>query len=166
LTKWKVTGQSFRHGKNEVSDRSTAEAQLASLQARRAALADRAVQPWWYDALLGLLVFGLLASYSARNTWVTLAALVVLALGLRGMVVLYTRLTGLWVSGFRQGRTRRAINVWFVLYAVVLAASAVAEFLLDLRGAMVAGAAVIGVGLVLISRWWTRIYVAELRGEL
>ena len=151
---------------NEVSDRAAAEAELTALQSQRAALAERAMQPWWYDALLGLLVFGLLASYSARNTWVTLVALVVFVLALRGMVVLYTRLTGLWVSGLRQGRTRRAITVWFVLYAVVLAASAVAEYLLDLRGAMVAGAAVIGVGLALISRWWTRIYVAELRGGL
>ena len=151
---------------NEVSDHAAAEAELAALQAQRAALADRAVQPWWYDALLGLLVFGLLASYSARNTWVTLGALVVFALGLRGLVALYTRLTGLWVSGLRQGPTRRAIHVWFVLYAVVLGAAAVAEYLLDLRGAMVVGAAVIGAGLALVSRWWTRIYVAELRGQL
>ena len=151
---------------NEVSDRAAAEAELAALQAQRAALADRAVQPWWYDALLGLLVFGLLASYSARNTWVTLGALVVFALGLRGLVALYTRLTGLWVNGFRRGPTRRAIHVWIAFYAVVLAAAAVAEFLLDLRGAMVVGGAVIGVGLALISRWWTHIYFAELRGEL
>jgi hypothetical protein len=149
-----------------VPDRSTAGAELATLQAQRAALADRVTTPWWYDALLGLLVFGLLASYSARNAWVTVGALVVFVLGLRGMVALYTRLTGLWVSGLRQGPTRRAVTVWFVLYAVVLAASAVAEYLLDLRGAMVVGAAVIGVGLALVSRWWTRIYTAELRGEL
>ncbi|WP_448611325.1 hypothetical protein [Geodermatophilus sp. URMC 60] len=149
-----------------VSDRSTATAELAALQAQRTALADRVTTPWWYDALLGLLVFGLLASYSARNPWVVLGALVVFVPALRGMVVLYTRLTGVWVSGFRQGPTRRAINVWIVLYAVVLAASAVAEYLLDVRGAMVVGAAVIGVGLALISRWWTRIYVAELRGAL
>ncbi|MGR6967239.1 hypothetical protein ACU610_22545 [Geodermatophilus sp. URMC 61] len=151
--------------RNAVPDRSTAEAELATLHAQRAALADRAVHPWWYDALLGLLVFGLLASYSARNPWVTLGALVLFLLALRGMVALYTRLTGLWVSGLRQGPTRRATHVWFVLYAVVLAAAAAAEYLLDLRGAMVVGAAVIGVGLALISRWWTRIYVAELRGE-
>jgi hypothetical protein len=47
--------------------------------------------------------------------------------------------------------------------AVVLGAAAAAEFLLDVRGALVVGAAVLGVGIALISRWWTRIYVAELR---
>ena len=146
-----------------VPDRRTAEAELATLQAQRAALADRAVQPWWYDALLGLLIAGFLASYSLRNTWVTLGALVLLLVGLRGMIALYTRLTGLWVNGFRKGPTRRAIYVWLVLYAVVLGAAAIAEYLLDVRGAMAVGGAVIGVGLALISRWWTRIYVAELR---
>ena len=54
-------------------------------------------------------------------------------------------------------------HAWFVLYAVVLAAAAVAEFLLHVPGAIVVGAAVLGVGIALISRWWTRIYVAELR---
>ena len=148
-----------------MPDRTTAAEQLAALQAGRAALADRVVQPWWYDALLGLLVAGFLASYSLRSTWVVLGALVLFLLGLRGLVALYTRLTGLWVNGLREGPTQRAIRVWFVLYAVVLGAAAVTEYLLDVRGAMAVGGAVIGVGLALISRWWTRIYVAELRGE-
>jgi hypothetical protein len=150
---------------NEVSDRAAAAAELAALQSRRAALAERAMQPWWYDALLGLLIAGFLASYSLRNTWVTLGALVLLLVALRAMVVLYTRLTGMWVNGFRKGSTRRAIHVWLVLYAVVLGAAASAEYLLDVRGAMAVGGVVIGIGLALISRWWTRIYVAELRGE-
>src|SRR3712207_5194631 len=141
---------------NEVSDRAGAEAELAVLQVQRAALAERVMQPWWYDALLGLLIAGFLASYSLRSTWVTLGALVLLVVGLRAMVALYTRLTGLWVNGFRKGPTRRAIHVWLVLYAVALGAAAIAEYLLDARGAMAVGGAVIGVGLALISRWWTR----------
>ena len=151
---------------NEVSDRAAAAAELAALQSRRAALAERATQPWWYDALLGLLIAGFLASYSLRNTWVTLGALVLLLVALRAMVALYTRLTGMWVNGFRKGSTRRPIHVWLVLYAVVLGAAASAEYLLDVRGAMAVGGVVIGIGLALISRWWTRIYVAELRGRL
>ena len=150
---------------NEVSDRAAAAAELAALQSRRAALAERAMQPWWYDALLGLLIAGFLASYSLRNTWVTLGALVLLLVALRAMVALYTRLTGMWVNGFRKGSTRRAIHVWLVLYAVVLGAAASAEYLLDVRGAMAVGGVVIGIGLALISRWWSRIYIAELRGE-
>ena len=145
-------------------DRDSAAAQLAGLRADRESLADRVVQPWWYDALLGLLVAGFLASYSLRSTWATVVAIVVLGVAMRLMVALYTRLTGLWVNGFRAGPTRRAIRAWIVLYAAVVGAAAIAEYLLDLRGAMAVGGVVVGVGLALISRWWTRIYVAELRG--
>jgi uncharacterized membrane protein (DUF485 family) len=70
------------------------------------------------------------------------------------------------VNGLRRGPTQRAITVWFVVYGVVVAAAAVFEFLLDVRGAMVVGGIVVGVAIFFISRWWTRIYVAELRGEL
>ncbi len=151
---------------SEALDRDDAAAQLAALQADRTALAEQVVQPWWYDALLGLLIAGFLASYSLRSTWVSLGALVLLLAGLRGLVALYTRLTGLWVNGFRAGATRRAIHVWLVGYAVVVGAAAGAEYLLGLRGAMAVGGVVVGVGLALVSRWWTRIYVAELRGQL
>jgi len=147
-------------------DATTAAAELAALDADRAALADRVVQPWWYDALLGLLVAGFVSSYSTRSTWVICGALVLLLLGLWGLTALYRRITGLWVNGLRPGPTRRATTVWFVVYGVVLAAAAVFEFLLDVRGAMVVGGVVLGVAIAVISQWWTRIYVAELRGEL
>jgi DNA-binding transcriptional ArsR family regulator len=91
---------------NEVTDRAAAEAELSSLRADRTALAERVLVPWWYDALLSLLVFGLLSSYSARSNWVTLPAVAVFLLGLSGMKVLYRRLTGVWVNGFRKGAAR------------------------------------------------------------
>jgi hypothetical protein len=69
-------------------------------------------------------------------------------------------------NGLRPGPTQRAITVWFLVYGVVVAAAAVFEFLLDERGAMVMGGIAVGVAIFFISRWWTRIYVAELRGEL
>jgi hypothetical protein len=147
-------------------DRTAAAAELAALDADRAALADRVVQPWWYDALLGLLVAGFISSYSTRNVWVVLGAVLVLALGLRGLMAVYRRITGMWVSGLRPGPTQRAIRVWFVVYAVVVAAAAVFEYGLEIRGAMVVAGIVLGVAIAVISQWWTRIYVAELRGEL
>lgn len=147
-------------------DTSAAAAELAALETDRAALAERVVQPWWYDALGGLLVAGFIASYSSRNPWVILGAFLVLALGLRGLMAVYRRITGVWVSGLRPGATRRATTVWFVVYAVVLAAAAMFEFGLEVRGAMVVAGIVIGVAFAVISQWWTRIYVAELRGEL
>jgi hypothetical protein len=133
---------------------------------RRAALADRVVQPWWYDALLGLLVAGFVSSYSTRDVWVILGATVVLLAGLRGLMAVYRRITGMWVNGLRPGATQRATRVWFVVYAVVIAAAAVVEYGLEIRGAMVVAGLVLGVAIAVISQWWARIYVAELRGEL
>jgi hypothetical protein len=147
-------------------DSTGAAAELAALDADRARLAGRVAQPWWYDALLGLLVAGFVSSYSTRNGWVVLGALLVLLAGLRGLMAVYRRITGVWVSGLRPGATQRAVRVWFVGYAVVLAVAALVEFGLEIRGAMVVGGIVLGIGIAVISQWWTRIYVAELRGEL
>ncbi|OMQ14313.1 hypothetical protein A7K94_0217515, partial [Modestobacter sp. VKM Ac-2676] len=147
-------------------DRETAAAQLATLRADRAALADRAMQPWWYDAALGAMVFGLFASYSLWYPWLTLTAVVLFGAGLRWLVWVYRRLTGTWVSGDRPGPTRRAWRVWLVGATAVLVPALVLEFGFDVPGAMVVAGAVLGVGIALVSRWWSRIYVAELRSGL
>jgi hypothetical protein len=150
---------------NGTTARAAAAEQLAVLQDQRSALAERVVQPWWYDALLGLLAAGFVSSYATHDPrWILLAA-VGLGLGCLGLVSVYRRMTGLWVSGLRPGATQRAVRVWLVLYAVVLAAGAVAEYLLEVRGAMVVAGVVIGVGVALLSRWWTHLYVAELRSR-
>src|SRR5215218_2202126 len=78
---------------NEI-DRDAAAAQLAALDADRAALADRVLQPWWYDVLLGLLLFGFLASYAFDSLWVTFPALVLFGAGLGALVSAYRRITG------------------------------------------------------------------------
>jgi len=151
-------------------DRQAAADQLAGLAAGRAALADRLVQPWWWDATLGLLLFAFLSTYSLHNTWVTVAATVPLAAGIAGLVVVYKRITGTWWDARKvgpvQGRVRRAMRWWFAGYLAVLALGLAAERLLDVRGAMVAAGAVLGLGAALLSRWVTRIYVAGLRAEL
>ena len=149
---------------NDDAGRSAAAAQLAALQADREALADRAKQPWWYDALLGLLVFALLASYDLPRWW-RLAVLFGVLLGLGGLVSVYRRLTGTWVSGDRPGPTRRAYTTWLALAFPVLAGAVLAEEVLDVDGAMVAAGVVLGIAIAVVSRWWGRIYVAELRGE-
>jgi hypothetical protein len=148
------------------TDRAAAAAQLAALQADRERLARRVVTPWWYDACLGLTVLLLLSSISFRDSvWQFVLGGAGLLL-LWGVATAYRRITGVWVNGLRRGRTRRLMWIWLALYTVVLALAAGAEFVLGLRGAMVVGGAVLGVALALISRWWMRIYVAELRGEV
>ncbi|MCV2491011.1 hypothetical protein OF117_16780 [Geodermatophilus sp. YIM 151500] len=148
------------------ADRDAAAAQLAALQADRAALADRAMQPWWYDALLGLLTFAFLSSYSIAFPWVTVVALPLYLLGMRWLMSVYRRLTGTWVDGTRPGPTRRAVRVYWVAASAVLIPALVVELGLEVRGAMVVAGAVVGLTIALVSRWWSRIYIAELRGQL
>jgi hypothetical protein len=148
-------------------DPADAAAQLAALRRNREELADRVVPPWWYDPALGVVVFVILSSISLRDTGLWYVATLVLGLvGLAVLVAAYQRITGVWVSGLRPGRTRRVVRVWMVAYALVVAVGVAAEVHVGLRGAMVAAGAVLGVAITFLGRWWTRVYVAELRGEL
>ena len=148
-------------------DPSGAAGQLAGLRADRERLAERVVPPWWYDPALGVVVFLLVSALSLRDAgWWYFVDLAVGIVGLGVLVHTYRRITGVWVSGLRAGETRRVIHVWLVAYALVVGAGAVAEFGFGLRGAMVVAGAVLGVAITFLGRWWTRLYVAELRGEL
>jgi hypothetical protein len=153
-----------------ATDRRAAAAQLAGLQADREALADRLVQPWWWDAALGVLLFVVLSSYSFHNTWITVAAAVPCLAGIAGLMAVYQRITGTWWDARKvgpvQGRVRRAMRWWLAGYLGVLVLGCAAEYLLDVRGAMVAAGAVLGVTAGLLSHWVSTIYVAGLREGL
>jgi hypothetical protein len=146
-----------------------AAAELAALQAGRVHLADRLEHSgsWWpWDVGLGLWVFLLLGAQSLRGVWWVSVAVVVLAVvGVRVVYVVFRRITGVWVNGFRRGRTRKVIGVWLAVYALVVAVGSWAEFALGWPGAMAVAGAVLGVAVAFINRWWMRVYAAELRGE-
>ena len=149
-------------------DASAAAAELATLRADRTALAGRVVQPWWYDALLGVLVFVFFGSYATHTWWLIGVAWLVAGLGCWGLVSYYRRTTGLWVNGFRKGATERATTLWFwccVSWGVTAVLDALVGGAL-VTGLLVAVSAACGVAVAVVSRWWTRLYVAELRGEL
>jgi len=142
-----------------------AAAQLAALQADREAVAARAMQPWWYDAALGALVFAAVAQFSLDSDVVSVVVPLAVVAGCVALTQVYRRLTGFFVGGFRSGRPRRAMWTWLLGYVVVAGAGMVAEEEFGLRGAMVVAGVVLGVGAAFLSRWWTRLYIAELRAE-
>ncbi len=142
-------------------DRETAAAHLAALRADRVALADRVVAPWWYDVTLGLLLFGFLASYAFDSLWVTFPALVVFLLGLGMLVSAYKRITGIWVNV-----TWGAMAAWMAVVLPVLVAGFVLAEGFDRHWAMVVAGAVLGLAVVLFSRYWGRKLVADLRTSL
>ena len=137
-----------------------AAAQLAALQRDREALAGRVTQPWWHDVASGLLLFGFLASYALDSTGVTLVATVFFTAGLSLLAWTYWRRTGVWATpGPRVWLT------WVPLALLVLIPAMVLEEDRDQDWAMVVAGAVLGVALAGLSRWWSRTWVAELRGE-
>jgi cobalamin synthase len=140
-------------------DRDTAAAQLAALRADRAALADRVVQPWWHDVAAGLLLFGLLAAQVVEPSWLAAVVALVLTAGLGVLASSYRRRTGVWV--YPDGR------VWLTWIPLVLVV-VVPAFVLSDRGqvwALPVAGGVLGLALAVLSRRWTRRWVAELRSE-
>lgn len=153
-------------GHVDETSASDAGAQLAALQADREALADRAMQPWWYDVLLGLLAFGLLSAIAVDNVFLTLGAVAVFAAGIGWLVSVYRRRTGFWVGGLRPGRARRAATAYVVVYGLVVLPALVLHLGFDQSWALVVAGAVAGVTAAVTSRWAGRLYVAELRSGL
>ena len=139
-------------------DRDAAAAQLAALQADRAALADRVVAPWWYDVVLGLLLFGFLSSYAFDSHWVSAVAIVVFLVGLGVLVSAYKRITGIWVNV-----TWGAMAAWTAIVLPVLIAGFVLSDGYGQHWAMVVAGAVLGLAATLFSRHWGRALADELR---
>ena len=146
---------------NEV-DRDHAVMQLAALQASRETLADRVMQPWWFSVLSGAMLFAFFASYAFDSHWVSLVALVLFLVGQYWMASTYRRLTGVWVS---PGLSLHVWGTWIPLVLLVLVPAFALEEALDQRWPMVVAGAVLGVAIALLGRWWSRLLIAELRGE-
>ncbi|SNS93002.1 hypothetical protein SAMN04488107_4336 [Geodermatophilus saharensis] len=142
-------------------DRAAAAAQLDTLRADRAALADGVLQPWWYDVALGLLLFGFLSSYALDSLWVTFPALVLFGAGLGALVSAYRRRTGVWVTTGGP-----ALAVWGAMVLLVLVPALVLSEVFGERWAMVVAGAVLGVAVAVLSRVWGRRWVAGLRRGL
>lgn len=137
-------------------DRDSAAAQLATLRADRAALADRVVQPWWHDVVAGLLLFGLLSSSVIGSSVLRALATLACAAGLGALAWTYWRRTGVWAYP-----DRAVWLTWVPLVLVVL----VPAFLLADDGPWVlpVAGAVLGLALALLGRRWSRQWAAELR---
>ncbi|WP_166534506.1 hypothetical protein [Blastococcus xanthinilyticus] len=146
------------------SDEHDARTQLAALRSDRAALADRVLQPWWWDVALGALVFLFFGSYATRNWLLIAAALAVFLLGIYGLVTYYRRRTGLWPSADRPG-LQPLLRLWLACcVAWAVAAGLGMSFAMPWLVAGVSAAC--GVVVTVLSRRSGQLFVAQLRGEL
>ena len=78
---------------------------LDLLKATNLEMAKRAEPPRWYHITLGLLVGGLVAVFEAPVIW-RIAYLIVYVVGLVLLMRAYRKHTGMWIPGYRAGRTR------------------------------------------------------------
>ncbi len=131
-----------------VSD-SDPQAALDLISDANRKLAKRAKAPVWYHYALGLLVGGLAAVQAAGIPW-NIAYYVVYGLGLWLIVWGYRRHTGMWIPGYRAGRTRwvafslAALVGTIFLAAVIIARRTGAPEVYLIAGALLAVVTTVG----------------------
>jgi len=137
---------------------------LAEVRAANAELARRAVAPLWYHPTLGLLCGGAVA-IQAAPIGARLVYMLAFALGLILLVKAYRRKTGLWVSGFRPGRT-----LWLTVSMVPVAMGTLwltswLEWERGVQGAFLIGGAGLAVLTTAYGFAWEALFRRDLRDE-
>lgn len=135
---------------------------LAEVEAANADLAKRAKAPLWYHPALGLLI-GALIAVQGQPTPILLAFYAAYIAGLALLVRAYKRHTGLWISGYRAGRTR-----WVALglAALTTIGGVIAVWLLRERGltsAPLVFGAIVAVIVTIGGFVWEAAFRADLR---
>ena len=135
---------------------------LDAVHSSRARLADKptpASRHLAFAALFAGLVAAPAAPTGLRFPAITLLIIVALAIKQWDM-----RRTGMFINGYRRGRTRRVAAVLLVFFVPLYVLSA---WLADngVRWAALPLAAVAGVAAYLCSIWWCRVFAREMRDE-
>ncbi|PLR28019.1 hypothetical protein SGCZBJ_06655 [Caulobacter zeae] len=142
-------------------DPAEAARMLAEVEAANADLARRARAPIWYHPALGLLAGGLVA-VQGQAVLLMLGAYLVFVVGLLLLVRAYKRRTGLWINGYRAGRTR-----WVsVVLAVLTALSVLGSAWLTREHGLAAGPLVVGATIAVIVTIGGFVWEAAFRRDL
>jgi hypothetical protein len=137
---------------------------MAEVRAANAELARRAVAPVWHHPALGLLAGGLIAMLGQPAPLI-LAYEAVFGLGCWLLVVAYKRRTGLWVSGYRKGRTRWLALALGAAYAVVAVTVLWAYRQMGVTWAPYAGGGLVAVVTTIQGFVWEAAFRRDLRDE-
>ena len=135
---------------------------LAEVDAAQADMAQRAKAPTWYHPALGLLIGGLIA-VQGQPTPVMLGFYAAYIAGLALLMRAYKRHTGLWINGYRAGRTR-----WVAigLAALGMLGALISVWLLRERGltqAPLVFGAIVAIIVTVGGFVWEAAYRADLR---
>lgn len=135
---------------------------LAEIQAANSELARRAVAPAWYHPALGLLLGGIIAVQGAPLAMVFGYYLLV-GLGCWLLVGAYRRHTGMWVNGYRRGRTRWVAVGLAVLFTAIMLGSVYLQRAQHLAWATWAGGAIVAVATTIGGFAWQAAFRRDLR---
>jgi hypothetical protein len=135
---------------------------LAEVEAAKAELARRAVAPAWYHPALGLLMGGLVAVQAAPLPLV-LAYYAIFGVGCWRLVAAYRRRTGMWINGYRPGRTRLVALLLAAVFAAIMLACVYAHRELGLAWAPYAGGAVVAILVTIGGFVWEAAFRRDLR---
>jgi len=139
-----------------------AAAALSAMQQSRERLAAAADCPPQRHLAFALLLGGVVAAQAAPPTW-TLVIEGLLGLGVAAVIAWDRKRTGMFINGYRAGRTR---PLTFAMLLVFIAFDALGVWLkhgLGLVWAPLVCAVVVAVLAYVMSAYWQRIYRRELR---
>ncbi|MDE2487898.1 MAG: hypothetical protein KGO51_10915 [Alphaproteobacteria bacterium] len=134
---------------------------LNQIAAANREMADRVRAPGWYSWSLSLMLGGLAAVQELPLTYV-FAYEAVFFVALAFLVRAYKRKAGVWIPGYRAGRTRWVAVGSAVVYAVVFIGSYYIDHELGVRGACIAGGVLIAALARVHCHLWEKAYRRDL----
>lgn len=135
---------------------------LAEVEAANADMAERAKAPVWYHPALGVLMGGL-AAIQAAPLPLQYGYFLVAGLGVWLLVKAYVRKTGMWVYGYRAGRTRIVAVVLATLTGAMVAYSGYAFHFKHLTTAPLIAGVLIAIAATIGGFVWEAAFRADLR---
>ena len=136
---------------------------LAMREAMRRRMAARAATPWWYPPLYGLGCGGMVASIALPTPLIAPGA-VACALLLAAGYVVWSRTSGLSVSGYRRGRTLPVTIAVVAAFMLLALAAMLLRFEAGIGWAPLACGAVLAVVAGIGSAAWDRAWRADILG--
>jgi hypothetical protein len=134
---------------------------LALTAAARQRMADRAKTPWWYPPVYGIGCGGMIASLALPISWIWAGVIVCSAI-ISCSYVAWMNMSGLSVSGYRPGRTRRITALLVVGFLAFAAAALVLRYRAGLVWAPVVCGLVFAPIAALASAAWDRAWRTDI----
>jgi hypothetical protein len=136
-------------------------AALDQIAAANRDMADRVKAPGWYSWSLSLMMGGLVAMMEAPPLWL-IAYEAAFLVGLALLVRAYRRRTGVWIPGYRAGRTRWVAVGGAAVYLVIIITAVWLDREMGVRGACIAAGIAVAALTRLHCRLWERAYRRDL----